>query len=83
MHALLNLVDVSGSHDAAKVESACFGGRVLLFGVDVSTLPVDELRRRVAVCPQDCVLFRGTLRQGCPGGDIAARNCTLAATRLQ
>ena len=39
------------------------GGRVLLGGADTAALGVDELRRRVAVCPQDCALFRGSLRE--------------------
>jgi len=53
LHALLRLVELEGVGGS---------GRVLLGGVDVAALPVDELRRRVAVCPQDCVVFAGSLR---------------------
>jgi ATP-binding cassette subfamily B (MDR/TAP) protein 6 len=37
------------------------GGRVLTDGVDVRSLPLDEVRRNVAVVPQDIVLFNDTL----------------------
>lgn len=38
-------------------------GRVLVGGVDVRSLPVGELRSRVAVVPQKAVLFTGTIRE--------------------
>ena len=53
MQALLRLTNLSGETGS---------GRILLGGVDVASLTVDEVRRRVAVCPQDCVLFSGTLQ---------------------
>ncbi len=37
-------------------------GRILLGGVDVSTLGLDALRRRLSIIPQDPVLFSGTVR---------------------
>jgi ATP-binding cassette, subfamily C, bacterial CydCD len=46
------------------------GGRVLVSGHDVSTLPLDELRGAIAVVSQDTYLFHGTvednLRMGKP-----------------
>eukprot|EP00937_MAST-01D_sp_MAST-1D-sp2_P004006 g4006.t1 len=48
-------------HPLLRLTAPC-GGRVLLNGVDIASLPTDELRRSVAVCPQDCVLFSGSLR---------------------
>lgn len=37
-------------------------GQVLVDGVDVQELNLEELRRRIAVVPQKAVLFRGTIR---------------------
>ncbi|HEY4547673.1 MAG TPA: ATP-binding cassette domain-containing protein [Pedomonas sp.] len=55
------------------------GGRILLDGVDISTLPLEALRSLVAVVPQDTVLFNQTLsfniglgRPGCSPGEIEA-----------
>jgi len=38
------------------------GGRVLLGGIDASRAPLRELRRRVAIIPQEPVMFKGTVR---------------------
>ena len=61
-------------------------GRVLLDGVDVARAAQDEVRRQVAVVPQDIVLFNDTLgynvaygRRGADDGAVAA---ALTAARL-
>lgn len=39
------------------------GGRLLIDGIDVAGIGLHDLRRRLAVVPQDPFLFSGTLRQ--------------------
>ncbi|XP_048239875.1 multidrug resistance-associated protein 1-like [Haliotis rufescens] len=38
------------------------GGQIIIDGVDVSTLGLHDLRKRLTILPQDPVLFAGTLR---------------------
>jgi len=44
-------------------EEGCFGGRVLIDGVDIARVGVHTLRSRLSIVPQDPVLFSGLLRQ--------------------
>jgi ABC-type multidrug transport system fused ATPase/permease subunit len=37
-------------------------GRLLIDGIDVLTLPLKLLRSRLAIVPQDPVLFKGTIK---------------------
>lgn len=37
-------------------------GRILLDGCDISRIPLDEVRRNIAIIPQDPTLFLGSLR---------------------
>ena len=45
----------------ARLHDVC-GGKVLIDGVDVATLPLSELRAAIAVIPQQPSLFSGTVR---------------------
>lgn len=37
-------------------------GRILIDGVDISTVEIEKLRVRLSMVPQDVVLFSGTIR---------------------
>lgn len=58
-------------------------GRILMDGTDLRQLPPDEVRRRVALVPQDTFLFHASVRDNVlladPGADEAA---VARATRL-
>ncbi|XP_055319307.1 ATP-binding cassette subfamily C member 4-like [Sitodiplosis mosellana] len=42
---------------------ACIDGQILIDGIDTANLRLRDLRKRVAIIPQDPVLFSGTLRR--------------------
>eukprot|EP00879_Flechtneria_rotunda_P005406 GHRR01005697.1.p1 GENE.GHRR01005697.1~~GHRR01005697.1.p1 ORF type:complete len:938 (+),score=327.51 GHRR01005697.1:3324-6137(+) len=37
-------------------------GRILVDGVDIGTLPLREVRKRISIIPQEPVMFKGTVR---------------------
>ncbi|KAI9144121.1 P-loop containing nucleoside triphosphate hydrolase protein [Paraphysoderma sedebokerense] len=37
-------------------------GKIIVDGIDISTLSLDELRRKLAIIPQEPVIFKGTIR---------------------
>ena len=39
-----------------------FKGQILIDGIDITKIPLDELRDRITLIPQDPTLFTGTLR---------------------
>ena len=36
-------------------------GQILIDGQDITTLRVNDLRQKIAIVPQDCVLFNDTI----------------------
>ncbi len=85
----LGIAGPSGSGKSTLVGLLCgFGrpeaGRILLEGRDITRWPLSELRRRVAVAPQQGRLFRRSLRDnlrhGCPEATdaVLARAIALA-----
>ncbi|KAJ8047635.1 ATP-binding cassette sub-family C member 9 [Holothuria leucospilota] len=48
-----------------SIEELCFfflSGRILIDGQDISQVPLTQLRRKIAIIPQDPVLFTGSIR---------------------
>lgn len=39
-----------------------FEGQIQIDGIDIQKIPLNELRRRITVIPQDPTMFTGTLR---------------------
>ena len=59
------------------------GGSVFVFGEDVNSQPVEDLRRKVGLVPQRAVLFKGTIRSNLLWGNETATDEELwTAVRL-
>lgn len=58
---------------------ACIEGEIIIDDIDTSILRLRDLRKRVAIIPQDPVLFSGTLRRY---SLMIAMICHIATTKL-
>ena len=57
----------------------CDGGRILLDGVDITTIPKAQLRSAISIVLQDTVLFHDTIRNNIAFGKPAATASELTA----
>lgn len=59
-------------------------GRIVIDGIDIATLDVDELRRRICIVPQSPVLFSGTIRSNLdPFDERTDEECLWALRRVR
>ncbi|MDR0657023.1 MAG: ABC transporter ATP-binding protein/permease [Treponema sp.] len=60
-------------------------GRITIDGIDIKTVDIEDLRKRIGVVQQDCYIFSGTVREniayGKPGA--SAEEITAAAERAR
>ena len=49
------------------------GGQVLIDGVDVAKIGLDDLRRRLCVMPQNSMVLRGSIRDNLGAGGVGGK----------
>ncbi|KAG8739619.1 hypothetical protein FRC10_005390 [Ceratobasidium sp. 414] len=58
-------------------------GRIVLDGIDITTIGLDDLRSRLTLIPQDAVLFKGTIRDNLdPFNEYTDVECIQALQRV-
>ncbi|KAG8762089.1 hypothetical protein FRC11_011215 [Ceratobasidium sp. 423] len=58
-------------------------GKIILDGIDITTIGLDDLRSRLTLIPQDAVLFNGTIRENLdPFNEYTDAECIEALQRV-